>query len=232
VDRHDEWEDLLRTAEIVTVDDVGMGVTAPKRAYLKKGDRELSGVFKPIKRGRHSGFWESYEAEIAAYLMDKMLGLDMVPPTVERRVEGERGSLQLWIGDCKLYKEVEGQAPQTPRWMYQLSRMKMFDVLINNEDRNAQNFLVDPEFNVILIDHSRAFISGKKILRKPNKLPNYFDRKLVAQLKALTREQLDDRFEDLLMGGQINSILERRDGLLEHLDKLVKERGEASVLFN
>ena len=50
--------------------------------------------------------------------------------------------------------------------------MKMLDVLINNDDRNAQNFLVDPDFHIILIDHSRAFISGKKMIKNPKKLPN------------------------------------------------------------
>jgi hypothetical protein len=232
VDHESEYEDLLLNAEIVSIEDVGMGVTEPRRAELKAGDREVGAVFKPIKRGRHKGYWESYEAEIAAYVVDKMIGLNMVPPTVKRRIESNLGSLQLWVEDCKLYKEVEGQAPRTAKWNYQLSRMKMFDVLINNEDRNAQNFLVDPEFNVILIDHSRAFITSKKMMKSSRKLPTYYDRKIVEKLKVLTREQLDAQLEDLLMGGQIKAILERRDALLEHLAELIKERGEAGVLFN
>ena len=74
--------------------------------------------------------------------------------------------------DCKLYRDVENKTPNTPSWSHQLSRMKMLDVLINNDDRNAQNFLVDPDFHIILIDHSRAFISGKKMIKNPKKLPN------------------------------------------------------------
>ena len=29
--------------------------------------------------------------------MDKLLGLNMIPPTVEREFEGKKGSFQMWI---------------------------------------------------------------------------------------------------------------------------------------
>jgi hypothetical protein len=231
LNRYEELEELLKTAEVVSVEDVGMGVMKPRRATFKSGDQTFDAAYKPIKRGRHKGYWESYEAEVAAYGMDRLLGLDMVPPTVVRRVESDLGSLQLWIDNTKLYADVQDKTPRSVRWTWQLSRMKMFDVLINNTDRNAQNFLVDPDFNIVLIDHSRAFTSGTKILDEKDKLPTFFDRKLVERLKALTREELDGRFKDLLMGGQIEGILKRRDGLLEHLEKLIAERGETQVLF-
>ena len=38
--------------------------------------------------GPPNGYWESYKSEIAAYELDKLLGMDMVPPSVEKRVEG------------------------------------------------------------------------------------------------------------------------------------------------
>lgn len=231
LDRYEEVEELLRTAEVESVEDVGMGVMKPRRATLSQGSQTFDAAYKPIKRGRYKGFWESYEAEVAAYEMDRLLGLDMVPPTIVRRVESNLGSLQLWVEGCKLYADVEDQTPPSVQWSWQLSRMKMFDVLINNTDRNAQNFLVDSDFHIILIDHSRAFTSGTKMLDQKDKLPTFFDRKLVEKLKTLTREDLDQRLKDLLMGGQIEGILERRDGLLEHLAKLIAERGAAQVLF-
>ena len=160
-----------------------------------------------------------------------LIGLGMTPPTIERRIKGNKGSLQFWADDCKLYRDVQAKTPNTPSWSHQLSRMKMLDVLINNEDRNAQNFLVDPDFHIILIDHSRAFISGKGMIKNPKKLPNQFDRKLVEALKGLDRDTLDTHLKPYLNGGQIKGVLERRDFLLEHLDKLIQERGEARVLF-
>ncbi|MFQ5789341.1 MAG: hypothetical protein ACE5JI_02585 [Acidobacteriota bacterium] len=227
-----EVEALLETAEVVSVEDVGMGVTNPKNVILQAGDRTIRAVFKPIPRGRHKGFWESYQAEVAAYKLDKLLGLNMVPPTVVKRIDRKTGSLQYWVDDCQLYRDVQGQPPQKPvEWSHQLSRMKMFDNLIQNRDRNAQNFLVDPDWHIVLIDHSRAFISDKKLPKNVKMLPSQFDRRLVEKLKALDEDDLKRRFKGVLMGGQVKGILARRDALLEYLGKLIAEKGEARVLF-
>ncbi len=230
--RYEEVEDLLRTAEIVSIADIGTGVTNPKKVVLQAGDQTLAAAFKPIRMGRQGGFWESYQAEVAAYELDKLLGLDMVPPTVVRRINGSNGSLQLWVDNCQLYSAVQDQTPRTPSWSHQLSRMKMFDSLIRNDDRNAGNFLVDPDWHIILIDHSRAFIARKNLADGPNRLPVQFDRRLVERLRTLNREDLDKAMREILkMGGQIEAIIARRDALLYHLDELIKEKSEALVLF-
>ncbi len=240
-----EVEDLLRNAEVKDFAPIGHGVTNPWRISLSNGGKEFYAAYKPIKQGRYSGYWESYQAEVAAYELDKMLGLNMVPPTVVKRIskvpaDNNKGSLQHWVEDCPFYRDVQDKTPRTASWSYELSRMKMFDVLVNNEDRNAQNFFVCPDFHIILIDHSRAFTSSTKMLKMPKKLPVSFDRRLVEQLKNLTRENLDAHlksvpFEDgninLLRDGQIKAILKRRDALLAHLQKLIEEKGEGSVLF-
>ena len=225
-----EIEEQLNNAEVLSVEDIGMGVTHPSRVKLQHGDVTIDAAFKPIKMGRQHGFWESYQAEVAAYEMDKLLGLGMVPPTVERRVK-TKGSLQFWVHNCQLFRDVIASTPQTPSWSHELSRMKMLDILINNDDRNVQNFLVDADAHIILIDHSRAFITSKKILKNEKKLPKQYDRALVEKLRTLDRETLDASFKGLLGGAQIKAILERRDFLLSHVDKLVEERGEARVFF-
>jgi hypothetical protein len=231
VGREAEFEELLMTADVVSMEDIGVGVTKPHSVILKKGDLELKAAFKPIKRGRAGGFWESYEAEVAAYKLDQMLGLNMVPPTVVRKIDKRNGSLQFWVDDCKLYGDVMNVVPATPQWSHQLSRMKMFDNLILNEDRNARNFLVDPEHDIILIDHSRAFLSKKKI-GKDNKLPTQYDRRLMERVQALEKEQLEVQLKDILMGGQIKAIIARRDKLVEHMEKMIAERGEHNVMFD
>lgn len=234
IGRNTEVEDMLQNAEIVSVEDVGMGVTKPSRVELKDSNGVTFGAaFKPIKRGRQKGFWESYEAEIAAYELDKILGMGMVPPTVKRTVNNQTGSLQYWVNDCKLYKEIADQTPPHPaEWSHQLSTMKLFDILIMNKDRNAQNFLVDPGWDVVLIDHSRGFITEKNITKDEGKLPVQFDRTILEKVRALNQEELEAAMKDLLTGGQVKSILERRDALLEYYDKLVKKQGEARTLFN
>ena len=212
--------------------DVGEGVTKPTRVTLKQGDTVFRAIYKPLKLGRYKGYWESYQAEVAAYGLDKMLGIDMVSPTVVRRIKGDLGSLQLWVEGCDSYKRLQPKVPQTRQFSRQISRMKMFDNLIFNDDRNTGNFILDESWNIILIDHSRAFIGRKNLLEGDTKLPAQYDRKLIERLQGLTREALEAEFDDLLQGWQIKAIFARRDKILEHQQELVDERGEVRVMFN
>lgn len=232
VGHREELETWLVNAEVLEVKDIGEGVTNPKKVTLKMGETVFHAVYKPLKRGRKKGFWESYQAEVAAYELDKLLGLDMVPPTVVRRVGSDLGSLQLWVDGCDTYKRLEPRVPQSRGFSRQISRMKMFDNLIYNEDRNAGNFLLDESWRIILIDHSRAFLDRKNLLKESSKLPVQYDRHLVERLEALDLETLEVRLKDLLMGGQIESILKRRDRILEHERALVAKQGEQKVLFD
>ena len=67
----------------------------------------------------------------------------MVPPTVVRRIKGDLGSLQLWVEGCDSYKRLQPKVPQTRQFSRRISRMKMFDNLIFNDDRNTGNFILD-----------------------------------------------------------------------------------------
>lgn len=221
------YEELLLTAEVVDAAPVGKGGLRPARVYLRRGDHRVEAVFKSVLPGRRLGFWESHQAEVAAYELNKLLGLGMVPPTVAREVEGRTGSLQLWVDGCREWKE-SAQEPPTVEWNQSISRMRMFDDLIGNRDRDRGNILIDPWGNIILIDHSRAFIPDKELSKS---LPSQFDRNLVARVRALDRRQLAQALRRLLSAEQIEGLLARRDLLLAHVDRLIKEKGEAAVLF-
>ena len=225
--RHAEYEEYLRTAPIMTVVDVGQGVTAPRRAFFRSGGLAASALVKPLRPGRRrSGYWESYKSEIAAYELDRLLGLDMVPVTVKRTVEGPEASVQLWVGGRKL-SELESQESPSPRkWAKDVCRMRVFDALTANIDRNEGNILVDDAWNVILIDHSRAFAvdempSEKKITR--------LDRELFEALKALDAKVVMERLKPWLFKSSIKQLLRRRDAIVEKLERLAEEKGEAAV---
>ena len=85
--------------------------------------------------------------------------------------------------------------PPTPpgrylaQWNLQMIRAKMFDDLIGNEDPNLGNWLVDPSWNLILIDHSRTFRYSKSLTHELT----HIDRALWDRMKALTRDQLATR---------------------------------------
>jgi hypothetical protein len=231
VGRAQEFEEVLRTGEIVDVKDLGEGRNHPRKVTLNKGGLTLKGIWKPIERGRHDWAWECYQAEVVAYKLDKLLGLTMVPPTVEKDIAGQKGSLQLWVDGGRLYKEVQDQTPQTVKWSREISRMKLFDNLICNPDRHTGNFMVDSDWNIILIDHSQCFLSRGRLHEDSEMLPTRFDRRLVKKLKEMSLEKLEIRFARLLLDSQIKGIIARRDALLEHMEKLIAEKGEKAVLF-
>jgi len=223
-----EYEEFLETAPIERIEDVGMGVTKPERAFFAKGGLAASAVVKHLKPGLRMGYWESFKSEVAAYLLDRMLGLDMVPVTVERRVGADLASVQLWVEGCRLLKGVDqSSCPRPEEWARSAWRQRVFDNLTANIDRNEGNLLVDPEFNLILIDHSRAFASNAMPFVKQMQR---IDREFYEKLKALDEATLTPELKPWVLGmGEIRDLLKRRDKIIEQFDRLAKEKGEAAV---
>jgi hypothetical protein len=220
------FEAMLKNGEVVSFEELARGDTASKRVHLKIDEIELRAVWRPFPPSG-DGAQRSYRAEIAAYELDKMLGLNMVPPTVERVIEGRPGAIQLWINGCKSYKELQGKTPATSSWNHQVSRTNLFDALIGNTSRNETNLLVDPNWEIVLVDHYLGFSSDTELRNSPAQ----FDRRLLARLRALRENELQIRLKGILGNDDIRNVLKRRDALLAHLAKLVAEKGEAAVLF-
>ncbi len=227
IGHYKEYEDFLKNAEIDRIEEVKIGVTKPHRAYFKPGGLVESMAWKPLKPGMQRGFWESYKAEIAAYEVDKLLGMDMVPPAVERTIEGKTGAAILWVTPTRMWKMGETDAPQTMDWSRQVVRMKMFDDFIGNIDRNAGNLLVDPLWNVILIDHSRALTDVKKLPVAFSRI----DRELWTRMNSLTIESMTPALSPWMDKGEIKAIIDRRNEMQKAIDELVKTKGEPAVFL-
>jgi hypothetical protein len=227
-----EYEEYLRTAEFVKMEKIGVGVTNPNRAYLKPGGPFDSMAWKPIRPGSYSGFYESYKAEIAAYELDKLLEMNMVPPTVEREIDHDKGAAIMWCNDTKSFKQFGGTGapPAPPRYFQSFNRevvkAKMFDDLIANIDPNLGNWLVDPAWNLILIDHTRALTTQKT---RPHPLSR-IDGPLWEKMKGLTTESLTAALGKWLGKGEIKAILDRRDKMQEEIDKLIKDKGDEVII--
>jgi Phosphatidylinositol 3- and 4-kinase len=220
-------EEHLRSAAIASIEDIGTGVTRPRRAYLAPSEPVESVAWKVLPPGRRGGFWESYKSEIAAYELDRLLNMHMVPPTVERRIGDETGAAVMWVTGMKSVKQLGGKVPSGPEWGKPIRQMLMFDNLIRNIDRNAGNILIGRPGDLILIDHSRAFTTDKKLQNKVERV----DAELWERMQTLTRENLARALGRWLDEDAIAAIIERRDAMAATIDKLVAKNGRALVLI-
>jgi hypothetical protein len=224
-----EFEDFLRSAKLDHMEDVPIGVTKPKRWFFAPGGPIRSAAWKQLAPGRQKGYWESYKAEIAAYQLDKLLGMNMVPPTVDRRIDYELGAFQQWVEPVSAWDiDKPAQGPE-PEWTRQVSRMKLFDQLTANIDRNEGNLIYDADWHLILIDHSRCFTEQKDL--RGITQPGRIDAWLWDKIEALTLERLQGALGPWLRKKEIEAILARRDRMRAAIAKLVAERGEDKVFL-
>src|SRR6476660_6198056 len=221
-----EFEAFIRDTPIDHIEDVPIGVTHPKRAFFNTGGLVASVAWKVLPPGRPSGYWESYKSEIAAYELDKLLGMGMVPVAVEKKWNRETAAAILWLSPIHSWKEMEPK-PKPAKWVRQVARMKMFDNFICNKDRNAGNLLVDDEWNLYLIDHSRAFIWDKDMAVKME----HVDREFWNKIQALDQAQLTAALGKWVDKDAIRAMLTRRDRMKKEIDKLVAANGESSVFL-
>ena len=223
-----EYEDYLRTARIERQEGIDVGVTGPRRAFFASPGLAASAIVKNLPPGKRSNFFESYKSEIAAYKLDRMLQLDMVPPTVERRVGPDLVAVQLWIENTRMLKEVQAKKlrpPDSQAWNRQLHRFQVFDNLVGNIDSNAGNLLFDPEWSFVKVDHSRAFTGTRTLLFAMTKI----DRPFYDRVKALTEQDLRREIGDLLETGALPALLSRRDAIVKTFEDLARKNGEAAA---
>lgn len=217
-----EIEAYLGSAKVVRFTDLPVGITKPRRGYFEDGGPVRSMCWKPIAPSRGSRP-ESYRSEIAAYRLSRLLGLDLVPPAVQRSIGGEYGAAIYWVDGVRPWNRVTPTRAGA-KWSRQTAQMMMFDLLIANIDRNQGNLLIDEDGNLYLIDHSRAF--GKQKSFGSVRPPQQFDRHLWERMAALTREEVEAAVGPWLDRGQIDALMARRDAMRTYIAQQVAARGE------
>jgi hypothetical protein len=241
-----QWEEFLATANIVGEEQIqgDLAVTSPWVLTLEKDGQTHRALWKNAE-GRMRGYIEGWQWEIAAYRLDKLLGLGMVPPTVERRFHGSRGSCQYWMDGTITLRTREEKKLKMPSykvfgWNRATYLQRLWDNLIANEDRHQNQILITEDWRMLLIDHSRSFRTSKKFTTRliytakhPEgpKLMSELPRALVEKVKALTFEEIRGAVGDTLTDEEINAVLARRDLILAEIDKLIKANGEDKVLY-
>ncbi|MDH5455031.1 MAG: metallophosphoesterase [Gammaproteobacteria bacterium] len=207
----DALQTLLETGEIVGK--TRADSTGRVRVKVTDGTHTVSALFN--KRGG-KGFFP----DVAAYRLDRLLGMDMVPVTVLRKVGKDEGSLQFFPEKAADEKQrsSSGQGGSAQCALpLQWEAMYVFDVLIYNEGRSMQRMLYEPSnWNLILIEHESAF---KATRGRPPHLA-----KAPVTVSDGWRETLAE-LDDTVLEAQLADVLDRR-----RLDALKTRRDELRAL--
>lgn len=239
----EEKEEFLRTAEIIRIRHISTGITNSQRATLTDGrithDAHVQTVdiFKPTyttARGTQLNFRDSYKYNIAAYRLDKLLNLNMVPVSVERKVRGDTAAVTWWVDDVLMMEKErytkDIQPPDRARWNDQIYMVRAFNRLIYNTDPNLGNFLITKDWDIWMVDFTRAFRLFKK-LEKTDGLVR-ISRTFYEGLRNLTEEEVMSELRPYLRKSEAKALLARRDHLLEYFDKRIARLGEEAVIFD
>ncbi len=236
-----EIETFLKTAKIGRQREIPIGVTLPLRATLDDGTLRHDAAIQTADireasyttaRGTELNFRDTWKFNVAGYELAKMLELNMVPPYVERRVNGGPASVSWWVNDTMMESErVQKKLtpPDVAGWNDQTHAGRLFRELIGDYDFNMTNTLITRDWRVWLIDFSRAF-RLVKTLQFPAEVAR-IDRTLLANLRGLNSETLRAKLGAWLSKAEIDAVIARRDAIVGILDKQIATKGEAAVLY-
>jgi len=157
----------------------------------------------------------------------------MVPPTVEARYKGQMAGLMLWVLDVKDLRELKEEnlrAPDPVRWTYQLNRLHTFEDLVANLDKEKEGTpMADPQWNLIVVDHSLAFTTTLSMPYEIGKDLNQIDLPFFERTKALDKTTVQRAIGDLVDSDAIEAPFVRRDNIVKNFQKLAEQKGANQV---
>lgn len=202
--------DVLGSGDIVSVEELSAGQTS---VTVEHEGQQVTALF--LKNPRGNGF----VPELAAYQLDRFLGLDMVPVTVARTVDGADGVLQ-FLPERTMDEAARRQSGRgSSAWCplpEQWAAMYTFDVLIHNPGRPPQFMSYSPDnWQLILTGNGDSFTTSRS---RPSYLRT-FDLPLGTawseRLEALDEATIDSLFAETLDRKRRRALLSRRDNLLK-----------------
>jgi hypothetical protein len=239
--------EFLGAADVVSTSRIPVGVTRPRRVVLAGSGLRVSAAFKDVEEekknvrdpsaGRDGKLYlvwrDSYVYDVAAFHLDRLLGLDRTPPILIRKVKGTVGSIQIWLEGTITEAERRERSidpPEIARFNQQRSTLHLFDNLVANRDANLGNTLIDGNWRLWFIDCSRCFGRSPDLLYP--EMVTHCDRRLWRALKKLDPDTAVEVLSPLLSGVEFEALFARRDKLVNLLQARIDELGEELVLFD
>jgi len=154
----------------------------------------------------------------AAYRLDRHLGIDMTPVTVQRNVNGDNGTVTLNLE--KLIDDDQRLARQLgDAWCPlkdQFNMMYMFDTLVHNKGRKRTEMrYITNDMKLLLTDNEKTLGTQRSVPRYLKSAPVLIPVNLKKQLQALNESSLETLLGDVLDEKRRKAILSRRDLLLK-----------------
>ena len=187
---------------------------------------------------------QDHRFNVAAHELDKLLGLNMTVPTIERAVGGRPASVTWWLDDFAM-SEIDRrkralEPPDPQRWSAQMHAVRIFDELISNTYRDPSpglylnsvwdNLLITKDWTIWLIDHTAAF-RVRTQLQDPESLVRC-PRPLLRKLREVDRDLLQGALGKYLTAQQLDALETRRALLVRHFDDAIARNGESAVLYD
>lgn len=174
------------------------------------GTDVAQGWFRKLGKG-------AVRRELAAWHLDRMLGLGMVPETFPAQLGKDRGVVMLMDSAVLHEQQRLEQERVFNNWCehgnsYQA--VTVFDSLINQRERNTWNLAYEHRLTKLrLTDHGDSFGGASK--PAPTNATPALSETLRDRLSALTREDLDAQLGELLSKREIKALLRRRDVIVQ-----------------
>lgn len=242
----EEMERFLLKAKVGRPKTIKKGVTGSLQATLTDGkithDAHIQMVderkqqFVGDKGGVEFDFRDSWEFNIAGYRIDRLIGMNIVPVSVQRNHGYSPAAFTWWLDDVMMDEEDRlerkkanekdptkaqtkpSEPPDVEKWNQQMQMVRVFDELIGNVDRNLGNLVITNDWRVWPIDHTRAFRTNKQLKTPAN--VTRADRAVFERMKTLDKETLKKAVGKHLSTFQIDAILARRDAIVKRLEGL------------
>jgi hypothetical protein len=183
-----EVEEALKESPMMPGSEV-IELNTTSRPKIIKLANGITGVWKKMDGKLTSG-----NAEIATYKIDKKLGFNHVPITVERTQDGVKGSMQLFVSETD-----RATLPRDQKYFY------WFDDLIGNKDRHELNYFT-VKGRPIAIDHGASFENISSIEAKSTDFTKYIEQSLKPlEEQKIVVQKITNRLQEAALRFGMNS---------------------------